>query len=71
MSTDVIVQFPEAAYMKVGVSSLRASGKFSLSFTFDLCGFLAPTIFFNEMDLDVQKQKLESVLGLLTGIAQI
>lgn len=71
MSIDVIVQFPEAAYMKVGVPVSGTSGRFSFRFTVDLCGLLAPIEILDGMVVDVQNQKPEGELVMLTGVIQI
>lgn len=47
-----------------------ALGKISFSFTFDLCGGFS-TMFLDGMDLDIEYEKLEDVLGLLIGILQM
>lgn len=47
------------------------SRKFSFRFTVDLCGFLAPTVILYGMGLNVQNQKPEGELVMLTGIMQI
>lgn len=49
----------------------ETSRKISFRFTVGLCGFLAPTVILDGMVLDVQNQKPEGELVMLTGITQI